>query len=122
MFIPAFTTSAMTLDFLSSIFPGLALMFLDSYRMVLTFLSWLDLLGVAPAFRINSKNLQLTYKILTQGYRYHKGLKHSESSSGHTPTCCLNFGKISFQEYVTEGISHPVFYKSSSLQTKGGQM
>ena len=53
MFIPAFTTNAMTLDFLSSISPGLALMFLDSYRMMLTFFSWLDLLGVAPASRIS---------------------------------------------------------------------
>ena len=53
MFIPAFTTNAMTSDFLSSISPGWVVMFLDSHRMVFTFLSWLDLLGVAVAFRIS---------------------------------------------------------------------
>ena len=51
MFIPAFTTKAMTSDFLSSISPGWVVMFLDSHRMVFTFLSWLDLIGVALAFR-----------------------------------------------------------------------
>ena len=53
MFIPAFTTNAMTSDFLSSIYDGWVMMFLDSHRMVFTFLSWLDLLGVALAFRIS---------------------------------------------------------------------
>ena len=53
MFIPAYTTNAMTSDFLLSITPGWVLMFLDSHRMVFTFLSWLDLLGVAQAFRIS---------------------------------------------------------------------
>ena len=68
MFIPAFTTNAMTSDFLSSISPGWMMMFLDSHRMVFTFLSWLDLLGAALAFRISIlKNIQLTSKLLTQG-------------------------------------------------------
>ena len=53
MIIPAFTTNAMTLDFLSSISSGCVVMFLDSYRMVFTFLSWLDLLCDALAFRIS---------------------------------------------------------------------
>ena len=39
--------------FLSSISPGWVVMFLDSHRMVLTFLSCLDLLGVAQAFWIS---------------------------------------------------------------------
>ena len=60
-------------------------------------------------FNFNSKNLQLTSKLLTQGYRYHKFETHSESSSGHTLTSCL-FCEISFQEYVTEGITHPFFF------------
>ena len=34
-------------------FPGWVVMFPDSHRMVFTFLSWLDLLGVALAFRIS---------------------------------------------------------------------
>ena len=108
MFIPAFTTNAMTSDFLSSISPGWVVMFLDSNLMV-SFLSWLDLLGVALAFRI-SKNLQLTSKLLTQGYRYHK-LRKTFGKFFRSYTDLLSkFGEISFQEYVTEGISHPVFY------------
>ena len=50
MFIPGFTTNAMTLDFLSSISPDSMVSFLDPNRMVLKFLSWLDLLGVVLAF------------------------------------------------------------------------
>ena len=38
---------------LSSISPGRVVMFLDSHRMVFTFLSWLDVLGVSLAFRIS---------------------------------------------------------------------
>ena len=74
MFIPVFMTNAMTSDFLSSISPGLVVMFLDSHLMMLfTFLSWLDFLDVALAFQItHSKNLQITSKLLTQGYWYHK--------------------------------------------------
>ena len=53
MFIPAFTTNAMTSDFLSSISVCLVVMFLDSHRMVFPFLSWLDLLGTALAFQIS---------------------------------------------------------------------
>ena len=53
MFILAFKTNAMTSDFLSSISPGWVVMFLDSNLMVLTFLSWLDFLGVALAFQIS---------------------------------------------------------------------
>ena len=39
MFTPAFTTYAMTSDFLSSISPGWVVMFPDSNRIVFTFLS-----------------------------------------------------------------------------------
>ena len=56
MFIPAFTTNTTTLDFLSSIFPGWVVMFPDSNRTVFTFLSWLDLLGVALVFFISIQN------------------------------------------------------------------
>ena len=35
--------------------------------------------------------------------------KYLESSLDHTPYCYRNFYDISFQEYVTMGISHPVF-------------
>ena len=106
MFTPVFTTNAMTSDFLSLIFPGRMVMFLDSRHMAFTFLSWLHLLGAALAFWTSI--LQITSKLLTQGYRYHKLQKifgkffrsYSELSS--------KFDEISFQEYVSEGISHPV--------------
>ena len=54
----------------------------------------------------NSKNLQLTSnfqltsKLLTQGYRYHKLRKHSESSVGHTLTNCLNVVKYRFKNML----------------------
>ena len=61
-------------------------------------------------FDFHSTNLQITSKLLSQGYRYHKLRKtfgiffrsYSELSS--------EFGAIPFQEYVTKGISQPVFY------------
>ena len=85
MFISAFKTNAMTSDFLSSISPGWVVMFLDSHLMVFTFLSWLDLLGVALAFRIsilNIFNLLLNYwRRVTESY-ITSFEKHSESSFG----------------------------------------
>ena len=58
----------------------------------------------------NSKNLQLTSKLLTQGYRYHKLRKTFGKFFRSYSDLLSKFGEISFQEYVTEGISHPVFY------------
>ena len=43
----------LTWDILSSISPNWVVMFLYFHRMVFTFLSWLDLLGAALAFRIS---------------------------------------------------------------------
>ena len=92
-------------------FPWLSVMFPDSHRMVFTFLSGLDLLGVALAFRISIlKNLQITSKLLTQGYRYHKLRKTFGKFFRSYSDLLSKFGEISFQEDVTEGISHPVFY------------
>ena len=67
MFIPAFTTNAMTSDVLSSIFPGWVVMFLDSHRKVFTFLSWLGLLGVALAFRISIKKSSTYFQTTNAG-------------------------------------------------------
>ena len=58
----------------------------------------------------NSKNLQLTSKLLTQGYRYHKLRKTFGKFFRLYSDLLSKFGEISFQEYVTDGISHPVFY------------
>ena len=57
----------------------------------------------------HSKNLQITSKLLTQGYRYHK-LRKSFGKFFRSYYDLLSFSEISFQEYVSEGISHPVFY------------
>ena len=48
--VPAFTTNAMTSDYLSLIFPGWVVMLLDSHHTMFTFLSLLNALGVAIAF------------------------------------------------------------------------
>ena len=58
----------------------------------------------------NSKNLQITSKLLTQGYIYHKLRKTFDLLS--------KFYEISFQEYVSEGISHPVFYGEHHHSTR----
>ena len=61
-------------------------------------------------FKFNSKNLQLTSKLLTQGYRYHKLQKTFGKFFRSYSYLLSKFGELSFQEYATEGISHPVFY------------
>ena len=43
-------------------FPWLSVMFLDSYRMVFTFLSWLNLLGVVLAFWISILKVLISLK------------------------------------------------------------
>ena len=58
----------------------------------------------------NSKNLKITSKLLTQGYRYHKLRKTFGKFFRSYSDLLSKFGEISFQEYVTEVISHPVFY------------
>ena len=58
----------------------------------------------------NSKNLQISSKLLTQSYRYHKLRKTFDKFFSSYSDLLSKFGEISFQEYVTEGISHPVFY------------
>ena len=55
---------------------------------------------------IHSKNLQITSKLHTQSYRYHKLRKHLESSLDHTPNFCRNLvifrSKIMYlKEYLT---------------------
>ena len=58
----------------------------------------------------NSKNLQLTSKLLTQGNGYHELHKTFGKFFRSYSGLLSKFGEISFQEYVTEGIYHPVFY------------
>ena len=58
----------------------------------------------------HSKNLQITSKLLTQGYRYHKLRKTFGKFFISYFELLSKFGDISFQEYLSKGISHPVFY------------
>ena len=61
-------------------------------------------------FDFYSKNLQITSKLLTQGYRYHKLRKMFGKFFRSYSYLLSIFGAISFQEYVPKGITHPVFY------------
>ena len=58
----------------------------------------------------HSKNLQITSKLLTQGYRYHKLRKTFGKFFRSYSELLSKFGDISFQEYLSKVISHPVFY------------
>ena len=58
----------------------------------------------------HSKNLQITSKLLTQGYRYHKLRKTFGKFFRSYSQLLSKFCDISFQEYVSKGIFHPVFY------------
>ena len=58
----------------------------------------------------HSKNLQITSKLLTQGYRYHRHRKTFEKFFRSYSELLSSFGDISFQEYVFKGIFHLVFY------------
>ena len=57
----------------------------------------------------NSKNLQITSKLLTPSYRDHKLWKSFGKFVGSYSDLLSKFGKLSFQEFVSEGISYPVF-------------
>ena len=61
-------------------------------------------------FDFHSKNLQITSKLLTQGYRYHKLRKTFGKFFRSYSELLSKFGEISFQDYVSQGIAHPVFY------------
>ena len=56
------------------------------------------------------KNLQIISKLLIQGYRYHKLRKTFGKFFRSHSELLSKFGNISCQEYVSKGISHPVFY------------
>ena len=107
-FIPAFTTNAMTSDSLSLIFNG-DVPRLSSYGIYI-----LQLVRFArcctSVLDFHSKTLQITSKMLTQGYRYHKLRKTCEKFFRSYSEVLSKFGDNSFQKYVPKGISHPVFY------------
>ena len=61
-------------------------------------------------FDFHSKNLQITSKLLTQGYRCRRLRKTFGRFFGSCSGLLSKFGEISFQDYVSQGIAHPVFY------------
>ena len=52
----------------------------------------------------------MTLKPMIQGYRYHKLQKTFGKFFMSYSELLSKFGTISLQEYVSEGITHPVFY------------
>ena len=84
-------------------------MFLDSHHTVFTFPQFL--LDAVLAFLISILKLfKSLSKLLTQGYRYHKLRKTFGKFFRSYSELLSKFGAISFQEYVSKGITHPVFY------------
>ena len=61
-------------------------------------------------FDFHSKNLHITSKLLSQVYRYHKLRKTFGNFFRSYSELLSKFGAISFQQYVSKGITHPVFY------------
>ena len=61
-------------------------------------------------FDFRSKNLIITSKLLTQGYRYHNLRKTFGTFFWSYSELQSKVGAISFLEYVSNGITHPVFY------------
>ena len=61
-------------------------------------------------FDFHSKNLQIPSKLLTQGYIYHKLRKTFWKIFTSYSELLSKFGAISFQDNVSQGITHPVFY------------
>ena len=61
-------------------------------------------------FDFHFKNFQITSKLLTQSYRNHKLRKTFGTFFRSYSELQSNFCDISFQEYVSKGISYPVFY------------
>ena len=107
MFIPAFTTNAMTSDFSIVNFPWLSgdVPRLPSYGVCISQLVRFVRFCTSVS-EFNSKKK----KLLTQGYRYHTLRKTFGKFFRSYSDLLSKFGEISFQEYVTEGISQPVFY------------
>ena len=109
-------TDAITSDFLLSITPGWVVIFLDSLPILFTFLSLLDLLGFALAFRIsNSSNY---FQSTDTGiYIYITSFeKYLESSSGLIlwPS---KFGKLECSDPINRFNNTPVGWLSLCNQS-----
>ena len=69
----------------------------------------------------HSKNLQITLKMLTQGYGYHKLRKTFGKLLRSYSERLSKFGDISFQEHLSKGISHQDFYDDLVYKQMKGQ-
>ena len=69
----------------------------------------------------HSKNLQITSKLLTHGYKYHKLRKTFGKFFQSYSELLSKFGDISFQEYVSKGISHPRVKDTPSFILSGSK-
>ena len=58
----------------------------------------------------HSRNLQITKKLLGQGFRFHKLVKTFWKFYKNYSQLLLKFGSIHATEYITMGITQPVFY------------
>ena len=66
----------------------------------------------------HSRNIQLTEKLLSQGYRYHKLRKYFGKFYKNYKELLLKFGHISYYDFVTQGIAHPKFYGDLVLKLR----
>ena len=108
----------MILDFLSLISQGRVVMSLDSHRTVFIYRNWFDLIDVVLTILFSFLNLQITSKLLSLGYRYHKLRKYWGSALGHT----RNFNLSKFWYYIVsricfKRIQSPGLLRWSYLQT-----
>ena len=113
-----FKTNAITSDFLSSIAPWLScdLPRFPSYGVYISQLVRFARCCTSVS-DFNSKNLQITSNLLTQGYRYHKLRKTFGKFFRSYSEVVSKFGEISFKN-VLEGISYPVFYGDLAYKLK----
>ena len=72
-------------------------------------------------FDFHSKNLQITSKLLTQGYRYHKLRKTFGKFFRPYSELLSKFGAIPFQEYISKKNHSPGLLRWYCLQTKEDQ-
>ena len=58
----------------------------------------------------DSRNLHLTSKLLSQGYRYHRLRKTFGKFYKNYKELLLKYGSLTYFDFISEGISHPTFY------------
>ena len=106
IFIPEITTNTMTSDFLMLISHCWVVTLVPRIRSYGIYISQLVRFArcCTSVLNFHSKNLQITSKLLTQVYRYHKLRKIFGKFFRSYSELLSKFGDISFQEYVSKGI------------------